>query len=303
MSNSEPNGDRERLTREAARLFMRLQDRPTDDAALRDRDAFLARGEAEREAYARAARAWTAVGRKQRPKRGGTIAVFLVLALSIAGYLSYDTVRVAFLADVQTASEPTQAELLSGDLVLLDAASAIADDTDGDVRQVRLLAGAAFFDVETDRQRFLVRAGPVTAEVEGTAFEVSRAGNAVLVAVAEGRVVVSGGAAVRMLSAGEFARVTSDGVVLAGAVDVETVAGWRADRLVTDGMTVAEVAAIIDRRLPGRVVIIGDTLAQREVSGGLDLTNPMQALRTLAAARGARLVSGVPGLILLFPGG
>lgn len=295
--------ERERLAREATRIFMLVEGDPTSTAALQSKEAFLARGAAEREAWARTERVWSAVRQKRRPGGGSLALIFgLCLGGAVAGSFGYEPIRLALLADLRTEHAPLRATLASGDAVHLDAGSAIADDSDGGMRSVRLLAGAAFFDVAPGQSRFLVSAGDVTVEVVGTAFEVAEFGDALSVGVVEGRVAVRAGSTAVELGPGERLRVGAAGIEDAEPIDAAAVATWREDRLITDGMTVAEVVDVLDRRLPGRIVVLSRSLGDREVTGGLDLSDPLQALKALAAVRNAEVINTVPGLAVLVAG-
>ncbi|MEM9911795.1 MAG: FecR domain-containing protein, partial [Pseudomonadota bacterium] len=159
------------MAREAARIFLSLRDNPKDKEAQRAQNSFVSRGPEARAAYDRVATAWTASREKARPKGGGALALFL--ALSLAGYFSYDSLRIRLLADFTTSSAVSGFALTSGDRVILDAGSALADKTDEGLRVVELLQGSGFFDVNSSDFPFVVSAEDVSVEVKGTAFEVS----------------------------------------------------------------------------------------------------------------------------------
>ncbi|MEM0944264.1 MAG: hypothetical protein AAGI70_09980, partial [Pseudomonadota bacterium] len=55
------------------------------------------------------------------------------------------------------------------------------------------------------------------------------------------------------------------------------------------GMNVAEVVEILDRRLPGEIILWNSDLGDIQVAGTLDLSRPEDALRTLASASGAEV--------------
>lgn len=169
MNTSRP--DQEALIREAAKLVIRLNEDPVNAQALKDRDVFLARGEAEREAFAKTVRT-VKIGARRSPPNTSVIAAFMLLAAS-AFYFGYEPLRVAMLADWRTKSSTAEIRLSSGDVAHLDASSAIIDKTDGAVRRVGVLHGGGFFDVDISVQPFEVDAGPLTAAALGTAFEVS----------------------------------------------------------------------------------------------------------------------------------
>ncbi|MEL7139935.1 MAG: FecR domain-containing protein [Pseudomonadota bacterium] len=283
----------------AVQLFLRLRDRPDDHAILAERDAFLARGPAERAAYEKAQNAWRATS---HPRRGGPLKLILLIAAAGAGaMLLAEPIRIATLADLSTDREPEGARLASGDAVTLDAGSALVDESgDGD-RDVELLRGAAYFDVAPDGRPFLVSVDDVEIEVLGTAFEVAVIEDEVAVTVGEGEVEVRTDGASRQLEAGDRLTRTDDGALSVTEVDLDDVATWRRGQLIVDGMTVAQVAAVIDRRLPGQIVILDSALAEARVAGTFDLENPLNALRTLAAIHGATVYAAPPLMTVMIP--
>ncbi|MEM9248839.1 MAG: FecR domain-containing protein [Pseudomonadota bacterium] len=288
------------LARQAARVFLRLQDSPDSLEAQRARDAFVARGAAEARAYERVATAWTAT-QKKPPSRGGGAAVVLLLAIGLGLFAGYEPLRLHLLADATTGTTPERLSLASGDIAYLDAATAVSDATSDDVRRVELLSGSAYFDVTHLDRPFVVSSGGLEVEVLGTEFEVMTLAGATIVSVAEGRVEVRADGMSWRLSAGQSLRVPGDARPEVLSIPVETIAVWRQDRWATDGASVADVAAMIDRRLDARVVIPSRALRRSEIAGGFDLSNPLQALRTLAAAQNARVVAALPGVLFLVP--
>lgn len=295
-----PKPDQEHHVREAARIFLRLREDPDNTSLLAERDAYLAEGEAQRAAYDKLNRAWTAARSKPRPRRGSLVVWLLVCLTTL--YFAANPVRVFLLADHQTGRHQQQVALASGDIADLDAGSAITDATDGPSRQVTLLEGAAFFDVRPGSSDFRVMAGPVNVQVLGTGFEVARLRDGVIVAVAEGEVLVTSNGERWTLGPGQRLKWAGASNAVLDTVNAADVAVWRRNQLVTDGMTFAEVAAIIDRRLPGTILITDSALAESSVAGGLDLTRPEQALRLLATVRGADVTSIPPLLTVVTPG-
>ncbi|MEO1316568.1 MAG: FecR domain-containing protein [Pseudomonadota bacterium] len=283
----------------AVQLFLQLRDRPDDHAILAERDAFLARGPAERAAYEKAKNAWRSTS---HPRRGGPLKLILLIAAAGAGaMLLAEPIRIATLADLSTNREPEGARLASGDAVTLDADSALVDESGDGNRDVQLLRGAAYFEVAPDGRPFLVSVDDVEIEVLGTAFEVAVIEDEVAVTVAEGEVEVRTDGASPQLEAGDRLTRTDDGALSVTEVDLDDVATWRRGQLIVDGMTVAQVAAVIDRRLPGQIVILDSALAEARVAGTFDLENPLNALRTLAAIHGATVYAAPPLMTVMFP--
>ncbi|MEM7733001.1 MAG: FecR domain-containing protein [Pseudomonadota bacterium] len=294
-----PDQDRKTLIDEASSIFVRLREDPENASLLAERKAFQDRGETEREIYAHVAKAWAGVGRKPGPNTPLMVALLAgVLAL---GLLVTKPARNLFLADIATRFETLETDLASGDRVVLDADTALSDDTDGAERQVTLFDGAALFDVEKDGRPFVVQAGDLTIEVLGTTFEASRINESVAVSVSEGRVRVSTPDREWTLDAGDY--LLWSGQTGGQVVEIEprAVALWRDDRIVADGLTFGQLADVIDRRLPGKIVFGQAALSDARVSGTVSLKNPEAALRAVAAARDARVISLGPLGHLILP--
>ena len=289
--------DRALLTK-AADIFIRLSEDPTNEAVLAERDAFMALGEEERRAYENVSRAWQGVGRRPGAGKVSILAIFALLLGS--SYLSFDPLRKLISADFATDLASESIRLESGDLAYLDAATSIAEDSSLSGRQITLLDGAAVFDVASDGRPFEVIVGDLNVEVLGTVFETSLLGDDVMVAVTEGAVSVSADGNFWRLEAGDqllWSHERSDARI--EQRELEDIAVWRRDRFVADGLTLAQVAGVIDRRLPGTVYIPGSALSDARVSGTIDLSKPVLALEAVAASRGARLTSlGPLGYIL-----
>lgn len=290
-----------RRAEEAANILRRLDEDPADSLAMDEKRAFLARGEAERRTYALAERAFSAArtGLKARDRRQARYAFALLGAVLASAYLGWEPMSVALRADLRSGLTTEAAALKSGDQIILDASSAIADQSDAEIRSVNLLRGAAFFDVETDGRSFVVTTGDVAVEVIGTEFEVSRLGDDVRVSVSEGVVEVRQEGRAVTLTAGQQVVVSEDELTET-SVDLEDVARWRHGELTLTGLTLAEAASEIDRRLSGRVVVLGAALRNTQVGGMLDLAVPENALQTLAATGNATVLRSTPLLTVIY---
>lgn len=284
-----PNQDRKDLIEEAADIFVRLRENPEDPSILAERRAFLDRGDKEREVYANVIKAWAGTGRKPGPNK--PLVMALIAVLTTSAYFGIEPLRILLFADFTTRYETLRVALASDDIVVMDAETALTDNTDGTSRQVRLLEGAALFDVTNDGRAFSVSAGDITIDVLGTIFEVTETGDLMTVSVSEGQVQVSAESMQWTLQAGERLTWSKGGGGDVDAVNTTDIALWRQDRFVADGLTFAQVADVIDRRLPGTVIIGSGNLANSRVAGTFDLDNPELALEALAATRGASIIS------------
>ena len=296
-----PDAEETQLIREATDIFLRLRDEPDDPSLQQERDRFLARGAAERAAYTKLLQAWkvTDPGKKSGPS--SLPAIIVAGALIAGGYLAFEPVRIALIADHATRFETAAAELTSGDQVVLDATSALVDHTEGAAREVTLLRGAAFFDVQPDDRPFVVTSGEIRVAVTGTSFEVGQFDDGGIVSVVEGSVDVFVDSQSWQVSAGEeFTWSDVSGAHLT-QVEATTTASWRQQVLVADSMTFAQIAAVLDRRLPGSILITDAALAQTPIVGTFDLAEPSGALDLLVELTGARVTTVPYTLTVLRP--
>lgn len=280
------------ILEEAALIFVQLREAPDDAALLAERDAFLARGPAERAAYAKIQDGWRIAGGRRRSN--SVLGLLLAIGLGGAAYVGAAPLRIYLLADAYTALAVETTSLASGDLVHLDASSAILDNSAGQVRGVTLLKGAAVFDVDADPRPFAVSLGDAEVTVRGTIFETAHLGDGLSVSVAEGSVDVTIDDRTWLLEDGARLTWSPERGVTVMPISLESVGAWREQRLVVNDVTFGEIAEILDRRLPGDVFVFGASLSETRVSGSFDLQNPQSALRVLAAIADARLILAPP---------
>mgnify|MGYP001800934157 CR=1 FL=1 len=273
----------------AADLFARVQADPENSEVLAERDAFLALGDAQAHAYATVTKAWVGAGQKQK---SNTPKVLLGLAL-LAGFgvFAAEPLRIALLADIASGALPESVALASGDIALVDAGTALIDRSVQTTREIELLKGAAVFDVDVTGQAFRVIAGDVTVEVLGTTFETALNGDITTVSVEEGSVQVFYNEEKWQLSPGNRLRIPADGQASLQEIPLPQIAAWRSGTVNIEGRTFGEVASMLERRLPGAVQVPSGALRQTPMSGAIDLGDPETALRTLAAASNAQLIS------------
>lgn len=283
-----PDAQETKLIREATDIFLRLRDNPENLALQQERNNFLARGEAERSAYQKMLQAWRVTKPTKKPGNS-TLPSLIIAALTIAsGYYAFEPVSVALFSDLSTGLQTTRAKLASGDQVVLDATSALIDDTESADRKVTLLRGAAYFDVVDNGQPFVVTAGTLRVEVTGTSFEVSRLDQGGIVTVTDGSVDVTIGDQTVALAVGNQLSWSADTGSQIKDVELASAVAWREDMLVSDGMTFGQIAAILERRLPGGILISNSTLASMPIVGTFDLADPTASLDLLTKLTGSK---------------
>lgn len=223
-----------------------------------------------------------------------TIGSLLALLVVGSGFLLLDgpmRLRADMIAG--TAEMPVVV-LEDGSSVQLNASSAMAHDFDAARRTVRLLRGQAFFEVAPDPTRpFTVEAGDLRVTALGTAFDVRLGSNETDVTVTHNAVLVEfardGNSPLRLQ---EGQRAGYDHVSRkrsVGDADGMLALAWRRGQLVIDNAPLSYVVEEISRHFSGRIMIAGDELAQRRVSGTLTVSDTDAALAFLESALGVRI--------------
>lgn len=291
--------DREDLLLEAADLVIRLSDRPYDQDLRRERDDWLARGPAERDAFRQAELAWGITApTEKRSRRRGLRTLAATAALFLAVYLGSLSLP---LSDHVTSTDDRTFLVGTGDRLHLDAGSSVDERVDPSSRRFLLRGGGVFADVSKDPRPFVIEAGDIRAEALGTRFAVDRLPGRTEIAVAEGRVRVQSSKSTHELDAGDRLTVDGAGAVFKDRVAPDAVAAWRGRHLVVEHRPLAEIATLLDRRLSGRVILASADIGAAKVSGSFDLDRPLSALRVLAATQNARVVALQPAIIFVLP--
>lgn len=172
-------------------------------------------------------------------------------------------------------------------------------------RQDRLaLAGGAWFDIRHDSQRpMTISADGLTISDIGTTFDIQTAPTGVRVAVADGKVKVSGAALRRSVELSKGRSLQVDGathVARVHAIPGDQVGSWRNGRISYDGAPLALVAADL-ARYAGVKVEVADDVAARQFSGTLVVGDGQAAIRDLSRLMGLRLGRSGDGYRLDLP--
>ena len=156
-----------------------------------------------------------------------------------------------------------------------------------------------------DRRPFVVAASGGETRVTGTAFAVRTIEDGAVVTVAEGQVkvaAVAAAAAAVPLTAGQSLRYTRGRSGQAQTVDLATELAWRRGQLAFVQAPLAEVAATLDRYLPGRIVILDPALGQRRLTAVFDQGRLDDAVDRIADSLDLAVIR-LPGqFVVLRPG-
>ncbi|MFF7706766.1 FecR domain-containing protein [Pseudomonas sp. NPDC007930] len=190
--------------------------------------------------------------------------------------------------------------LAEGSRLTLDAGSAIAVDFAHGSRQVQVRRGAVFFQVAHTGQPFRVHAGSGEVQVMGTEFEVRREAGGERVTVLSGRVSVRAapGQPEQILGADQQVAYRDGQATAVGKVDSAAWLAWRDGWLNYYQAPFAQVVSDLAVHYPGRILLLGDGLGQRTLSGSFPSQNPQAVIDSLQKVLGFEQ-SRFMGLIVL----
>jgi len=312
------------LEQEARHWLSVMHSGAANDAEKQDFEAWIAQGPDHEGAYYAAEQVWQDMGPaaevagidvdallKEESAARGMVAWICVhppvYLGAIAAVLLLVAVSFMMFTQAPTTTYSTQiAEIKEitlddGSRVMLGARSEIETHFTDDARQVKLIAGEAFFDVNKDNNRaFFVAAGGARVRVLGTRFDVKRSLDNIHVVVVEGVVevaktdsnsksaVASIAASVtadkKILTAGQRIVVPAASDYLA-AIEQGGSSTWQTGRLVYESATLAEIIADMNRYHP-REIRVGDTaLADIRLTTAFDVKHVGRMLETLAASQ------------------
>jgi len=296
----------------------RLESAPDDQALRAEFDAWLAQSDRHRKAHetiqsiwhdaeqlqpAAPARQQAANVAKLQHTRPRSRRFYYVAALAAClAILMLPAVQLRLAADHMTGiAELRELMLDDGSRVTLDAASAIAVDFSTARRSIKLLSGQAFFEVvPMPDHPFVVTASDVNVTVTGTSFSVGTSDMGVGVTVETGKVRVSrDGKELAGLVAGERLRVDPDGAAAQESVDSGDAAAWRGQRLIVHEATVREVVEQIGRYVPGAIIFRDRQVADRRVTGVIDLRRPDEALHAVVNLQQGKILQISPYLTVI----
>jgi transmembrane sensor len=191
------------------------------------------------------------------------VAASLAIVVLTGGYFAWNMLTVPDALASRHYATPIAVNrdvvLADGSKVALGGASAVQTQFGGGLRRVQLQRGEAYFEVAHDKRHpFIVSAGEIKVRAIGTAFNVRRTGDRVMVTVTEGTVQIAQGDASSSASAvahGAVVAVAGQQVVYDPAasgltvatVDTGQVLGWRNDRLQFVNEPLGVVVANINR--------------------------------------------------------
>jgi transmembrane sensor len=155
-------------------------------------------------------------------------------------------------------------------------------------RRLELVRGEAFFSVARDATRpFEVRAGKTRVTAVGTAFNVRRGAERIVVAVLEGRVTIAGAErrAPMPVDAGEQTIVIRSSVTAAVPIaNAQSATAWQSGRLSFDHEPLRYVLEDVNRYAPKPIVIDDPAVENLQISGTVLSDNVPGWIRSIVSA-------------------
>ncbi len=224
----------------------------------------------------------------RRWRRALALAACLALAVSVAGGWHPGYWLQDLRADFSSTETIRQVTLADHSQVTLDAGSAIAVDFEQGERRVRLLHGAAFFQLTHTGEPLVGPAAGGQVRVLGTEFEVRDHADGAQVTVRSGRVAVTPaqGQAARELTANQQVAYGGGRVGETLTVDSDSRLAWRQGWVDYYQVPLTQVIEDLRRYYPGRIVLLDRELGQRKVSGSFPVQEPLVALDSLGKVMG-----------------
>lgn len=191
--------------------------------------------------------------------------------------------------------------LADGSHVLLDADSALSIEITAQARRVRLLRGAAFFDVVPSTIPFIVATQAGDVRVLGTQFDVRLQDEGGVVTLARGSVAVTavGETTPTMLKPGQQAQFSASGVTIPTSINLDDEMAWRDGRFIFYRARLGDVVREVERYRRGRIFIATSALADERVTGSFSLEDSDAALASLQASVGFHMHKMTERLVVL----
>lgn len=203
--------------------------------------------------------------------------------------------------------------LIDGTVILLGPKSEINYAIAEEQRDIVLISGSAFFDVNSNGSPFIVKANETRVRVTGTAFDMQNRNENTVVSVAEGEVVVSHpiqnkyksknkqkqfNSAIdnalritRTLNAGNYIVASkTEGLSRVETIDIDKIGAWKTGQLVFLNASLKEIIQEINR-YSDVPITINPQLEILTLSATFDANNIDQILDTLQSAFPIRIIS------------
>lgn len=228
-----------------------------------------------------------------------SVVVAVGISIGAHQYGSFDRWQADYYTNV---GEIRQVTLADGSKIHLNTDSAVVIHYNDVERRIELLRGEAYFDVAANKNRpFIVESESFTAKAVGTSYSVwtknfSNGGGA---QVLEGIVEVRDNKDVLQLEHNQHAKLDAQNQLKFGYSNVEQNIAWRDGKLIFSNRPLSEVISTLSRYRRGKLIILGDTLGQRKVSGIFDIRNTDETLDYLEQSLSLKMTRLTDMLVII----
>jgi transmembrane sensor len=180
-------------------------------------------------------------------------AIVGVLALTATTLFVYSiksvSPEITYVVKSNPPGQKSQLQLSDGSIVYLNAGGSIKipEQFTDKIREVHLLQGEAFFEVQKDSLRpFIIHTGAVQTKVLGTSFNIKYDDELTTeVAVKSGLVSVGNSQITELLTVNEMLTLSGNQIIREQA-NMESILAWRNNTLILDNLNLADAAAKIE---------------------------------------------------------
>ncbi|MCP1216831.1 FecR domain-containing protein [Acetobacter orientalis] len=313
----------DRISLEAARWLVSLEENPDDPQLKGDFAVWLAANPAHQEAWDATSGIYDMMGPLFEAERRQVVPVGLGvsrtrrclkrtlwmlpvgMAAAIALFVLAPDWYYRVTADYATSeTQRTALKLADGSEVSLAPHSAIdVVYKPSGVREVHLLRGEGFFRVVHDASHpFKVVSGTTKVTDIGTEFDMRLLATGSYVAVKTGRVHVDGPNNFSVdLGAGQSVNHENQKGLSCGKEEADNIGAWATSgQLVLQDASFAEAIERIGSYYSGKIILADRTLNTGKVTGVYNLSTPEAALKAMADTQGASLRHITPWIIVIF---
>ena len=311
MRTSSDSQYSERQLKQAIEWFVCLQSEQCPAEALRRFEAWLAKNDNHRAAYAEAERVWANMddlkfmpipgldlARSAKPRKSmaaqlASLAFFILSRTLIGGaWLEYSAETIEYATRM---GEHRRVELADNSTIDLNTDSRVSVRISLLQRNVVLKQGEALFEVNHNRLRpFTVKVADLRIRDVGTRFNVHKHANGATISVLEGEVELNNGHGVinEHLRAGNQRNYSETaGLGQLEVLEAENLTAWVNGQLVFKHTPLREVTAELERYHPFQFTIADPKLAQETLSGTFnsdDIEPFLHALETILPVQAKR---------------
>ena len=251
-----------------------------------------------------------------RQRRSTTVAALASVGLTVLAILSVLWLNSATgEASYRTVLGEQRSIVLSdGSIVELNTLTHISVSYEASERRVRLVAGEALFDVETDPNRpFVVDIGDAWVRVLGTRFNIYKDHEATAVTVIEGRVAVERPAPAAVMAQAGDTQLHQEGVVQLTVgdqvrintaerrmarttiTDTEQVTAWTERRLIFDAAPLRDIFREFNRYNVDQLRVEDPSLADLRLSGVFSSNDPDAVIVFVRRVRDIEVIERADG--------